>query len=258
MEPDYTINEMLACVIARDLNDGDQAIAGANALVPRAAIFLAHFHHGPNMRVMGTNVFDFPRIQVGDTAQLFSKYNEYNRRHEEGFDRKTIKKGGTRDAFFFGGIQFDKYGNINMFGVGKDYKHLKFRGPGVIGLANVCTHIRRMYLWATDHTKRRFVEKLDYISAIGFGDGPDFRRKWGLPGGGPRWCISPIAIMDFDEQTKRMRLKSVHPGVTVDRVVENTGFELIIPEKVPTTDPPTSEELHILRTRVDPDGALRK
>jgi glutaconate CoA-transferase subunit B len=64
--------------------------------------------------------------------------------------------------------------------------------------------------------------------------------------------------MDFDEKTKRMRLKSVHPGVTVDRVVENTGFELIIPEKVPTTEPPTSEELHILRTKVDPDGALRK
>ncbi len=118
MEPDYTINEMLACVIARDLNDGDQAIAGANALVPRAAIFLAHFHHGPNMRVMGTNVFDFPRIQVGDTAQLFSKYNEYNRRHEEGFDRKTIKKGGTRDASSLAGFSLINTGTSICLGWG--------------------------------------------------------------------------------------------------------------------------------------------
>ena len=105
---------------------------------------------------------------------------------------------------------------------------------------------------------RRFVEKLDYLSAIGFGDGPDFRKKWGLPGGGPRWCVTPLAIMDFEEEIKKMRLKSVHPGVSVGQVVENTGFELILPEKVPTTEPPTSEEHNILRTRVDPNGLLRK
>ena len=174
----------------------------------------------------------------------------------KGFDRNATRKGGI-GVFFFGAIQFDKYGNMNMFGVGDDYKRLKFRAPGIIGLAQVSTFINRMYLWATEHTKRRFVEKLDYLSAVGYGDGPRFRKKWHLPRGGPKWCISPLALMDFDEETKRMRLKSVHPGVSVDRVVENTGFELIIPEKAPTTDPPTDEELHILRTRVDPSGLLR-
>ena len=263
MKTDYSINEVIACVIARDLKDGDRVGAGANLIVPRAATLLAHFHHGPNMRLFmpvgtWTNVFYMPTVPVYGTADS-RPYNwaEYSRRHEEGFDRSYIKKGGL-DAFFFGAIQFDKFGNMNMFGVGDDFKHLKFRGPGIIGLASVSTHIRRFYIYSTDHSKRRFVEKLDYVSAIGYGDGPDYRKKWGLPGGGPSLCVTPLAVMDFDEKTKRMRLKSVHPGVSLEKVVENTGFELIMPKSVPTTEPPTEEEIQILRTRVDPQGLLRK
>ena len=145
-----------------------------------------------------------------------------------------------------------------MFGVGDDYRHLKFRGPGIVGLSHVSNFATNFYIYVTNHTNRVFVDKLDYVSAIGHGDGPDFRKRWHLPGPGPRLCFTPMAVMDFDEKTKMMRLKSVHPGFTVNQVIENTGFKLIIPEKVPTTDSPTDEELHILRTRVDPSGLLRK
>ena len=101
--------------------------------------------------------------------------------------------------------------------------------------------------------------KCDFISALGWGSGgDDARTKLGLPGGGPRYVVTPLCVMDFEDGTKRMRLKSVHPGVSVDDVKKNTGFELVIPSSVPTTEPPTAEQLHVLRTRIDGQGVLRR
>ncbi len=119
-------------------------------------------------------------------------------------------------------------------------------------------YVDRYYLYVQSHDRRIFVEKCDFISTIGWGEGgPEGRRRLGLPENGPIYCITPLAILDFEPQTKRMRLKSVHPGVTVDEVVRNTGFELIIPENVPETEPPTVEELRTLRERIDVEGMLR-
>ena len=265
MKRDFTTRELIACVISHHIEDGENVASGANAIVPQAAGLLAHLHHGPNMRVYigqtWSNIFNVPAVQIGSLTdyRAYQGNAEYCRRHEEGFDRAFYHhKKGSFTTFFFGAIEIDQYGNMNMFGVGNDYRHLKFRAPGIIGLSHVGNFIDNFYIYATGHNKRLFVDKLGYVSAIGHGDGPDFRKKWGLPGGGPKWCISPLALIDFDEETKRMRLKSVHPGFTVDQIVENTGFELIIPRNVPTTEPPTEEELHILRTRVDPAGVLRE
>lgn len=265
MGQNYTSEELLACVMSRYIEDGENVAAGANALVPQAAALIAHFHHGPNMRVAigqtWCNVFNTPMVQIGSITdyRAYRGNAEYCRHHEEGFDRAFFgRKKGAFSTFFAGAIQVDKYGNLNMFGVGGDYQHLKFRGPGIIGLSHCLNFMHNIYIYVTNHNKRLFVDKLDYVSAIGYGDGPAFRGKWFLPGPGPKLCISPMAIMDFDEETKRMRLKSVHPGFSVDEIIENTGFELITPKNIPTTDLPTDEELHILRTRVDPAGLLSR
>ena len=101
--------------------------------------------------------------------------------------------------------------------------------------------------------------KCDFISALGWGSGgSDARTKLGLPGGGPRYVVTPLCVMDFEDATKRMRLKSLHPGVSVDEVKRNTGFELVISPQVPTTELPSDEQLAVLRTRIDVRGALRK
>lgn len=263
MKINCTINELIACILARDIKDGEKIGAGANIIVPRAAMLLAHLHHGPNMRLFmpigaWVNVFNIPVIQVYGTADSRPyQWAEYSRRHEEALEKSLTKKGGL-DVFFLGAIEIDKYGNMNMFGVGDNFGRLKFRAPGIIGNSYASTYMKRFYIYSADHNRRRFVEKLNYVSAVGYGDGPDFRKRYNLPGEGPKWCITPLAIMDFDEETKKMRLKSVHPGVTVDQVVENTGFELIIPKDVLITELPTDEELQILRTRVDPRGLLKK
>ena len=100
--------------------------------------------------------------------------------------------------------------------------------------------------------KRVFVEKADFISSVGYLNGGDSREKAGLP---PKQAIkvySNLAALDFEEKTKQMRLVSVHPGVTVERVKENTGFDLVIPEKVPETERPSEQEVDRIRNQIDP------
>jgi glutaconate CoA-transferase subunit B len=155
-------------------------------------------------------------------------------------------------------VQVDPYGNTNLIGVGPDYRHLRCRGPGSVGTATLGTHVGRYYIVLNSHTPRIFVERCDYISAYGWGTGgADARRRLGLPGSGPKYCVTPLCILNFDEESKRMRLHSLHPGVSEAEVRAQTGFALVIPEQVRTTNPPTPEELQILRTRVDRDGFLR-
>ena len=103
------------------------------------------------------------------------------------------------------------------------------------------------------HDSRRFVPKVDFLTTPGFLKGPGSREEAGLPPGtGPAFVVSTLSLMDFEPGTCRMRLKSVHPEVTIEDVISNTGFELVIPDLVDNTDPPNSEELRILREEIDP------
>ncbi len=107
------------------------------------------------------------------------------------------------------------------------------------------------------HDKRRFVPKLDFLTTPGYLTGPGAREAAGLPvGTRPIYVVSTLALMDYDAGpggTFRMRLAATHPGVTVQEVIDNTGFELIIPGHVPANAPPSLEELRILREEIDPE-----
>ncbi len=257
---DFTINELNATFISRQLKDGERAMVGANAPIPRAGVLLAHLHHGPNMVIMlartRTNLYHEPVLINFDLSTDWrqAKWSEsYYVHHEvfEAFDKIT-------HIFSVGALQIDAYGNSNLIGVGKDHKKLKFRGPGGVGTPSAATDLDRYYLYVASHDRRIFVEKCDFISAFGWGKGGDHRKRLGFPGGGPHYCITPLCIMDFEEKTKRMRLHSLHPGISLQEVVEKTGFKLIIPDSVPVTEPPTEKELRFLRERIDVDGMLRK
>ncbi len=97
------------------------------------------------------------------------------------------------------------------------------------------------------HEKRRFPERVSYITSPGFIDGPMGRKKAGLSGGGPSRVITDLAVLGFHPELKTMQLESVHPGVSVSEVINNTGFDLLIPDKVALTKPPTAKQLRILR-----------
>jgi len=104
----------------------------------------------------------------------------------------------------------------------------------------------------TVHEKARFVEKCDFVTSPGFLGGDGGREEAGLPQGGPYKIITDLAVMGFDESTHAMQIESLHPGVEADKVQAETGFELVIPAEIGRTEPPTAEELRILRDEVDP------
>jgi glutaconate CoA-transferase, subunit B len=259
---DYTTKELMAAFVASEIRDDETVSVGASLPVPRAGILLAHLTHAPNLKVqMAFTMTNVRTVEVLEAFELITdwraaRWAEYFYNHDSGPD---LYKRRRRAVFFIGGLQIDAYGNTNLIGIGSDFHRLKMRGPGGVGTASMATNIGRYYLWVNAHTKQTLTERLDWRSSYGFGDGgADARSKLHLPGGGPRLCITPLCVFDFDERTRRMRLKSVHPGVTVDEVLANTGFAPIVPKDVPQTPPPTPEQVALLRTRIDVDGVLRR
>jgi glutaconate CoA-transferase subunit B len=262
MANDYTIAELMAVYLARELKDGEVLRVGVATPIAEAAVRLAHLMHGPNMELVFLGV----RMNVAHLETIPMPAFGWDRRvvrwaesYSDTGHRFDRVKDWSNNVFFIGGIQVDAYGNTNLIGVGPDYKRLKFRGPGSVGTPTLSTHVGRYYIVLNNHSPRVLVEKCDYISAYGWGTGgADARTRMGIPGGGPKYCLTPLCIFDFAENTRRMRLKSVHPGVTVEMVKLQTGFEPEIPAAVATTELPSEEELEVLRTRVDLAGRLRR
>ncbi|MDA0822078.1 MAG: CoA synthetase [Proteobacteria bacterium] len=256
-----SVQEIMAVFLARDLVDGEQLQVGVGLPVPEAAVRLAHLMHGPNMeliflgaRMNVAHLDSIPLPQFGWDRRVVRWAESYS---DTGHRFDHVNDWAKR-VFFVGGIQVDPQGNTNLIGIGEDHRRLKFRGPGSVGTPTLTTHVGRYYIVLNTHTARTFVPKCDFISTVGWGDGdPNARSKLGLPGGGPRYCVTPLCVMDFTESPKRLRLRSVHPGVCVDEVRDHTGFDLVIPDEVPITALPTPAELTVLRERVDPGGLLR-
>ncbi len=253
-----TPKEMMAIFISRQIQNDYFVSLGANLPVCTAGIFLAHLTKAPDLRIhaMGLylNLAGVDRIEELNqvSAPLLAKYAEATSSLEDSFyflARMHIN--------FFGAMQLDQYGNGNLIGIGPDPGRLKSRGPGCVGTSTIGSTVVSFYYWVGSHTPRVFVKQCDFVSTVGWYQGGDSRQRLGLPGGGPAYVLSPKAVMDFDEATKRMRLKYLVPGVTVDDVVANTGFELVIPDRVEVLPEPTDEEMAVLRARVDPYGLLR-
>jgi glutaconate CoA-transferase, subunit B len=262
MPNDYTIAELMAVFLARDLKDGETLRVGVAMPVAEAAVRLAHLSHGPNMvlsyfgvRMNVAHLDTIPMPAFGWDRRVTRWAESYSDTGHR-FDRVN---NWSKHVFFIGGIQVDAYGNTNLIGIGSDYRRLTFRGPGSVGTPTLSTHVGRYYIVLNHHTPRVLVEKCDYISAYGWGTGgADARRRLGIPGGGPKYCLTPLCLLEFADDTKRMRVRSIHPGVNPAEVKRQTGFALEIADSVPVTEPPTAEELHLLRTRVDLAGRLRK
>ena len=129
--------------------------------------------------------------------------------------------------------------------------------PGSGGANDVASFAQRLIIIIAKQSKRTFVSKLDFLTTPGFLDGPNAREKAGLPKGtGPYRVITQLGIYGFDERTKRLKLISLHPGVGVDEVMENSQFEIMLPDKIETSPEPTDEELRILRQEIDPVGIV--
>lgn len=253
---DYSRDELLACYFASQIDNGDRVFVGANLPVPRAGNLLAHLTHGPDIKVaiglVTTNLLAETELEPFkfSTDYRMARWAESHIIHNDIFDAPRK----CSDLFFVGGIQIDRYGNTNLIGL-----HSGIRGPGSLGTTTMAYYANRYYIYSGVHDPRVFVERCDYISVFGHGDGGDHRARLGLDrfNAGPTSVITPLAILDFDTPDHTMQLQSVHPGVSVDEVREATGFDLVIPGQVPETPEPTADQLRLLRERIDREGMLR-
>lgn len=248
MAADYNMMELMICVASRYLEDGKTVAVGTGA--PCAAAMLAQKMHSPNLVVLfeaGGIAPLLPQmpISVGDSRTFYRAVMAAGM-----VDTMTACARGQVDYAFLGGAQIDRYGNINSTVIG-DYHKPKVRFPGSGGandFASLCWRTMIM----TVHTKARFVETCDFVTSPGFLTGAGAREAAGLPEGGPYKIITDLAVLGFDETTKAMMIDSLHPGVTVEAVQAETGFELLVPDDIGATEPPLEDELRLLRDEVDP------
>lgn len=251
---DYSPSELLICLASRLMEDNATAFIGTG--IPMLAASLAQNMHAPNL---------VPVFEFGGTGAILEKL-PLAVGDMRTFNKAVIASGicdimetaqrGFIEYGFLGGAQIDMYGNLNSTCIG-DVLKPKVRLPGSGGANDVGTSCWRT-IAIMRHGKPRFVKKCDFLTTPGYITGPGAREEAGLPAGtGPYRVVSNLCVMGYDDETKRMKLLALNPGVSTEQVVEQTGFELLMAENIDRNDPPTAEELKILREVIDPDGLYR-
>jgi glutaconate CoA-transferase subunit B len=249
---DYTDNEMMAISAGRLIKDGDIVFAGTGISIlaataakkihaPKAIVFFETGGIDPSLDEIPMAVADL-RVMSG-----------------------TALNSGLIDAFsivghrklhtvaFLGAAQIDRYGNLNTTSLGNYFKpKTRFSGSG--GACDVATFASGVITFM-QHEKRRFVEKLDYLTSVGWYQGGESRSKLGLARGGAMAVVTNLGVLKFDDLTKEMYLSEYYPGISLKRITENTGFS-IDTSKARETIHPSAEELRILREEVDPQRLI--
>jgi glutaconate CoA-transferase subunit B len=241
----YSRAELLAVMAARQLTGVKSVFAGVG--IPLLAAALAQKTHSPDLTIVVEGGSIGPELLPG---QLPISTNEMRVAHRARLlpgitDIFLFAQRGFLEAGFVGGAQVDRFGNLNSSVVGS-YDKPQVRLPGSGGandIISLCHHV----IIVTMHERRRFVPRVDFNTSPGFLAGATSRRDAGLLFGRVSHVVTNLAVLGFDEESKAMRLESLHPGVSVEEVVENTGFELLIASQVPITDPPEEAELSLLR-----------
>ena len=248
----YTRTELLACVAARVLEDGKAVFVGTG--LPMIAAMLAQRTHAPHLLIIfeaggiGPQVPVLP-ISVGD-SRTFHRAVAASSMH----DVMSLLQSGYVDYGFLGAAAIDAYGNINTTVIG-DWERPKVRLPGSGGANDVGSLCWRTIIMMRQD-RRRFVEHLDFLTTPGYLTGPGAREQAGLPAdSGPYRVITQLGVYGFDDRTRRVKLLSVHPGVTADDVQANSQFEIGTVDDVSETEAPNTDERRLLR-EIDPTGLV--
>ena len=251
---DYTSSELLTINASRLLRDNDVVFVGVG--LPNLACNLARHTHAPNLvmiyeaGVIGAQPARIP-LSIGDPTLVSGAISVCSMYDIFAF---YLQRGNV-DVGFLGGAQIDRYCNINATVIG-DYDHPKVRLPGSGGSMEIAAWANRCYI-ITPHQKRRFPEKVHFRTSAGFLGGRAERESAHLQGGGPQAVVTDLGILEPDENGELV-LTALHPEKTVAEVRENTGWDIKVASPLRATDPPTPEELRILRTELDPDRIYLK
>ncbi len=249
-EIEYNDRELLITTAARLMEDKTTAFIGTG--IPMLAGALAQKMHAPDLITIfefggtGAILEDLP-LAVGERRSFHRALSASGI-----LDMVETAQRGFIEYGFLGGAQIDPYGNLNSTVIGT-HDHPKVRLPGSGGGNDVGSHCWRT-IAIMPHDTRRFVEQVDFITTPGYLSGPGAREAAGLPPGtGPYRVVTSLAVMGYHPESKRMMLLNTQPGVSVEHVLESTGFELLVAEEVTENPPPSEKELRILREEVDKD-----
>jgi len=246
----YTLTELMAVTAAHEIVDGE--IVFARTGLPMLGVMLAQLTHAPSCCIIfqagtvGSRLAHLP-ISVGDPRALHQAASAAGLYEVFSY----VLQAGRVDVGFLSGAQVDRFGNINSTSIGRDSRHPTVRFSGSGGACDIACLARRTIIIAK-HEKRRFPEKVDYITSPGWLDGGDSREQAGLVRGGPSVVVTTMGVMRFRPTTKAIYLASYHPGLSPQALAENTSFPLDVTGATETPTP-TPEELRILRENVDPE-----
>ena len=245
----FTASELLCVMSARLLEDGQVVFAVVG--IPLLAATLAQRLHAPGLTILFEGGTIGPHIVPGELPPTTNEQRCTRRANMlVGITEVLLLlQRGYVDVGFMGGAQIDQYGNLNSSFIGPA-DDPQVRLPGTGG-GNDIASLARMIV-AMPQEKRRFVERVDFVTSPGFLRGGTSRRDSGLIAGGMYKVVTDLALLGFDERTGRMMVEALHPGVTPEQVRANTGFELPVGPGVGFTEPPREDELVALR-RLDPD-----
>lgn len=242
--PDYSADEMMTVAAARALTDGTVCFVGIG--LPSTAANLARRLHAPTA------------VLIYESGCLGSKPTRLPASIGDGMLSETADavigvpeifsywlQAGRIDVGFLGAAQIDRFANINTTVIGP-YDDPKVRLPGAGGAPEIAANSGEVIV-TLRHSSRAFVERVDFITSLGHGDGGDHRERLGLRGRGPTAVITDLGILRPKSITHELELVSIHPGVTVDQIADATGWDLLVADQVAETTAPTAEELAVLR-----------
>lgn len=251
----FTTSELMVVAGARELRDGELAFVGLG--IPQVAAALAQRTHAPGLVVLNEIGLADPRpIEFGvGNADPRHWYGASVMGGFTGVMGKLLHR-GLVDVGFLGALEVDAFGNANATEVRRDDGSVRRFGGG--GGANDIASLARSTIVIVRHERRKLVDRLEHLTNPGYLDGPGARGRGGLAGGGPRRVLTDKCVFSVDPETSRLVVSSVHPGVDPAEVRDATGFAVEIPDHVPETEPPTREELRLIREVIDPERRYTK
>lgn len=260
----YTTEELMIAAIAAELADDELGFVGLGTAaraftlavgIPIAAARLAQLKHAPGFSIYWGNLLS-PALDTIPDALLQDAYTRWPAAAspaDVGYKIDMVTR-GRFDVSFESAPQVDQYGNLNITEIGGSNPP-KTRLVGCLAQTEHLAFIKRPII-VTDLTRRAFVPKVDFITSVGYLDGGDSRASLGLPGPGPNLCVTDKAIFDFHPVSRKMRLRSIHPGVSIDDILSSMGFEPIIEGTPQETPAPSAEDVRLIREVIDPHGML--
>src|SRR5499433_1317676 len=250
----YTASEMMVSIAARVLKGARTVFVGVG--LPNIACNLARYTVAPDLEliyesgVYGARPERLP-LSIGDPTLVSGATSVVSMADLFGLYLQR----GLVEIALLGGAQIDRYGNLNTTVIG-DYRKPKTRLPGSGGACEIAINAQRTFM-IMRLKRRAFVDKLDFLTSPGHLTGGDSRARLGLPGGGPELVITDKAILNFDNPEREMQLSELYPGITAKDVQAEVGWPLKLAQKIEEVTAPSTEELHLIRDEVDPQGMYR-